>query len=260
MNSEKLDNKERDKLFKSILSRPFNKVCADCSRKNPKWYSLNWGVLICIQCSGIHRSFGVHINRVKSTKLDGWTVQEICQVEGIGNQAANSYWEHGLKYKSAKPRPNRSEAKANEFIKQKYLQRIWAPGEEILDPVNEYNLALQEGREPRFGDQQEEISEEEDEQISSKQEPRNIKSSAVSSNPFGFIKNDSSQTNKKNLNQSNKFNFLGNIRNKKVGFSWNKNNKKNDHKQSQKKNEAPSNNPFGFLSKQSSKNQQPDLR
>ena len=37
--------------------------CVDCDAPNPDWASLNLGVLVCIECSGIHRNLGSHISR-----------------------------------------------------------------------------------------------------------------------------------------------------------------------------------------------------
>lgn len=44
---------------------PGNDVCAECSAGEPDWASLNLGVLICIECSGVHRNLGVHISKVQ---------------------------------------------------------------------------------------------------------------------------------------------------------------------------------------------------
>lgn len=52
---------------------PGNNFCADCDAPGPEWASLNLGVLMCIECSGIHRNLGSHISKVRSLSLDEWT-------------------------------------------------------------------------------------------------------------------------------------------------------------------------------------------
>ena len=49
---------------------PGNHVCADCGAGDPDWASLNLGILLCIECSGVHRQLGVHISKVRSCTLD----------------------------------------------------------------------------------------------------------------------------------------------------------------------------------------------
>ncbi|KAM9701089.1 arf-GAP with SH3 domain, ANK repeat and PH domain-containing protein 2-like, partial [Menidia menidia] len=47
-----------------------NHCCCDCGAAAPTWLSTNLGVLICIECSGIHREMGVHYSRIQSLDLD----------------------------------------------------------------------------------------------------------------------------------------------------------------------------------------------
>ncbi|CAK9143911.1 unnamed protein product [Ilex paraguariensis] len=43
---------------------PGNDLCAECCAPEPDWASLNLGILMCIECSGVHRNLGVHISKV----------------------------------------------------------------------------------------------------------------------------------------------------------------------------------------------------
>lgn len=46
-----------------------NDACADCGAADPDWASLNLGILLCIECSGVHRNMSVQISKVGSTLL-----------------------------------------------------------------------------------------------------------------------------------------------------------------------------------------------
>jgi hypothetical protein len=73
-------------------------ACYVCRAADPDWASLNLGILLCIECSGVHRQLGVHISKVRSTTLDvkDWRepVPQVCVgvcvcvcVCGTGHQA-----------------------------------------------------------------------------------------------------------------------------------------------------------------------------
>ena len=64
-------------LFRLCKIAPENSFCADCSAANPDWACLNIGILICHDCSGIHRSLGVHISKVRSVVLDHWNASQM---------------------------------------------------------------------------------------------------------------------------------------------------------------------------------------
>ncbi|KAF9338055.1 hypothetical protein BG006_000044 [Podila minutissima] len=75
-----------------------NNFCADCGAKNPDWCVINLGVLVCIECSGIHRSLGTHISKVRSFTLDttSYTRDLFDFIRAVGNNVSNQIWEANL--------------------------------------------------------------------------------------------------------------------------------------------------------------------
>ncbi|KAL3645497.1 hypothetical protein CASFOL_010677 [Castilleja foliolosa] len=112
--SKELNVKHR-KILEGLLKLPENRECADCKTKGPRWASVNLGIFICMQCSGIHRSLGVHISKVRSATLDTWLPEQ-----AMGNEIANSYWEAELP-------PNYDRVGIENFIRAKYDDKRWIP-------------------------------------------------------------------------------------------------------------------------------------
>ena len=120
--SSKKTHSEKHKLIlKQLLKEAPNKVCVDCkTAKNPRWASWNLGCFFCIRCSGIHRSMGTHISKVKSIDLDAWTDEQIENMVRWGNEKCNLYWEGNLPDGYV---PN--ELKIENFIRTKYEMAKW---------------------------------------------------------------------------------------------------------------------------------------
>lgn len=122
---------------------PGNTRCVDCDSPNPDWASLNLGVLVCIECSGIHRNLGSHISRVRSLDLDEWPPGHLAVMGGLGNQLANSVWEARILAPYRKPGPDSTREEKERYIKAKYerkefLARLPAhqtPAQSLLDSI-----------------------------------------------------------------------------------------------------------------------------
>ena len=104
-----------------------NSYCADCgSESRVEWVSINLGIIVCIECSGIHRSLGTHISKMRSLTLDTsvFTQDIIELLLQVGNRVSNMIWEARLD-RAQKPGPNATREQRLRFISAKYADHAY---------------------------------------------------------------------------------------------------------------------------------------
>ncbi|RDY07436.1 ADP-ribosylation factor GTPase-activating protein AGD2 [Mucuna pruriens] len=127
-------SKEMGSVSKILRGIPGNDKCAECSAPEPDWASLNLGILLCIECSGVHRNLGVHVSKVRSITLDVrvWEPTVLELFDNLGNDYCNSIWEglllpdHGRVGESNVPmKPCSADAfqHKEKYIQAKYVEK-----------------------------------------------------------------------------------------------------------------------------------------
>lgn len=115
--------------------------CADCgSGIKTEWVSINLAIILCIECSGIHRSLGTHISKVRSLTLDitSFTTDIVELLLLVGNRVSNMVWEAKLD-PNIKPTPQASRDQRLKFITAKYVDRAYV--EPISSTLSRYGTA-----------------------------------------------------------------------------------------------------------------------
>ncbi|KAG2467870.1 ACAP1 protein, partial [Polypterus senegalus] len=118
------------KVLEQVQRIPGNAQCCDCGEPNPDWASINLGITLCIVCSGIHRSLGVHFSKVRSLTLDSWepelmkpmsVLQLMCE---LGNSTINRIYEARIDEMTIKkPHPGSPRQDKDSWIRSKYVEK-----------------------------------------------------------------------------------------------------------------------------------------
>ncbi|KAM3875937.1 arf-GAP with coiled-coil, ANK repeat and PH domain-containing protein 2-like isoform 1-T1 [Diretmus argenteus] len=124
-----------ESALQKVLAIPGNTCCCDCGQPDPRWASINLGITLCIQCSGIHRSLGVHFSKVRSLTLDTWEPELLKLMCELGNGVINQIYEaRREELGSRKPQPGDPRHEIEAYIKAKYVDRrfVRRPSDEEL--------------------------------------------------------------------------------------------------------------------------------
>lgn len=113
-----------------IKALPGNDRCMECGMKSPQWASVSFGTVFCLECSGVHRSLGVHISFVRSIAMDSWTEPQLKLMKSGGNKKCETFITAGGVSKDTPIK-----AKYESPVAQHYKEVLKAKANGLPEPV-----------------------------------------------------------------------------------------------------------------------------
>ncbi|XP_077356646.1 arf-GAP with coiled-coil, ANK repeat and PH domain-containing protein 1 [Festucalex cinctus] len=126
------------KALEEVQAIAGNRECCDCGAPGPDWASINLGITLCIVCSGIHRSLGVHFSKVRSLTLDSWEPELVKLMCELGNSVINGIYEARIdeitlkKPLASSPRGDKEAWIRSKYVEKKFIQKLPETGRNTL--------------------------------------------------------------------------------------------------------------------------------
>nr|CAD7400251.1 unnamed protein product [Timema cristinae] len=169
------EKQRKARMWEQLLNIPGNEICCDCENPNPRWASINLGITLCIgkfvgnivtsswfiskltllcstmvkkysaivcnsfsvpECSGVHRSLGVHYSKVRSLTLDAWEPEILKVMAELGNSIVNKVYEANIPPDFARATPKCHGNIREAWIKAKYVERKFVKLLSVLSDPN----------------------------------------------------------------------------------------------------------------------------
>ena len=86
-----MKNRHIKKQLEEIYMDEKNSNCFDCDNKPAHWASISNGIFLCLDCSGEHRGFGMHVSCIRSVTMDQWTQEQVNIMKVGGNERLKEF-------------------------------------------------------------------------------------------------------------------------------------------------------------------------